>query len=149
MSGRSGALILFLAAGLLLPPAVAGQTGQKLPRGFSETILGPVPDPVNMFLTPDKRHVAYAMPKGDKQMVLFDGEPVGPEFDGILVDNSFVLNSNGFRMAYAVAVPQGTNTCTTCGPQGKWHAVIDGQPGPQYDRITGIAFSPDGKNVKE
>ena len=109
--------------------------------------LGPVPDPVDITLTPDRRHAVYVVTQNGKSQVLFDGQPAGPEFEGIFDRNSFVLSKDGTRMAYAVGREKKDGGCTTCGPQGKWWTVIDGKPGPEYDKVLGLTFSPDGKHV--
>ena len=114
---------------------------------FSPAVLGPVPDPVTILLSADKHHAAYLVPAGKKNQVFVDGKALGPSFDGVFLQNSFVASNNGSRFAYAVATDDPGNPCHTCGPQGKWHVVIDGRPGPDYDRVTDIAFSPDGSRV--
>ncbi len=127
-------------------PAGAGRAEATSVSGcpFDETRLGPVPAVVSLLLTADRRHVAYAVPEGERKRVYFDGRVAGPDFDGVFVNDSFVRGADGERLAYAVVKED--KPCTTCGPQGKWRAVVDGQPGPVYDKISRIDFSPNGKH---
>lgn len=141
------ALVALMATTAILSMPLAGESKPEDSGQFSEVTLGPVPDPVDITLTPDKRHAVYVMTKDGKNLVLFDGQVVGPEFEGIFDRNSFVLSKDGTRMAYAVGREKKDGGCTTCGPQGKWWAVIDGKPGPEYDKVLGITFSTDGKHV--
>jgi WD40 repeat protein len=138
-------LFVWIIAPVLL--SALSSLGQTRLEQFSTSVLGPVPSAVSMILTPDKRHVAYVAPNGDKKQLFVDGKSCGPEFEGVFLENSFVVSSNGLRIAYTIAKEDTNNPCNTCGPQGKWRAVIDGQAGPEYDRVTSIAFSPDGSRV--
>ncbi|MBW8782592.1 MAG: PD40 domain-containing protein [Verrucomicrobia bacterium] len=128
-------------AALLLASAVHGQN----PR-FSESTLGLVPAAVSMILTPDQQHLAYVVPEGGAKRIFFDGRAAGPQFDGAFVESSFVSSHDG-RTAYAIVKETKDAECSSCGPQGQWRAVIDGQAGPVYDRISRFAFSSDGKSV--
>jgi hypothetical protein len=136
--------VLLLA--FLSLPAATGRSEARSGSGslFVETRLGPVPSVVSLLLTADRRHVAYAVPEGERKRVYFDGRVAGPDFDGVFVNDTFVRGAGGGRLAYAVVKED--KPCTTCGPQGKWRAVVDGQPGPVYDKISRIDFSPDGKH---
>jgi Tol biopolymer transport system component len=121
---------------------------QNEPKGhLSSTAIGPVPDPVNITVTPNGRHTIFVMPNGNKQRVVFDGV-AGPEFEGVYVERSLVLSSDEKRTGYIVAtntpVPNG---CKTCGPPGKWRTVIDNQFGPEYEKILRVIFSYDAKKV--
>ncbi|MCW3116854.1 MAG: WD40-like Beta Propeller Repeat [Chitinophagaceae bacterium] len=83
----------------------------------------------------------------NKQCVVFDGVD-GPKFEGVYVEKSFVLSTVGKRTGYIIATNKpDPNGCKTCGPPGKWRAVIDNQFGPEYEKILSIAFSRDGKKV--
>lgn len=106
-----------------------------------------MPDPVTILLTPDRRDAVYVVPKGAGRQVHVDGRPAGPEFDGVFVEKSFVRSRDGRRTAYAVVKETKPGECSTCGPQGEWRAVVDGEAGPVYDRVNGLVFSPDGKRV--
>jgi len=126
-----------------------GQTNSTPSGKFCENILGPVPDPVMLILSADKRHVVYVMPYEDKKQVLIDGHVAGPDLDvnTTFVEQTFSMSADGKRAGYAVGKEDPNNDCHTCGPQAKWHEVIDGIDGPEYDKTTGIAFSPNGKHV--
>ncbi|MDN5286322.1 MAG: WD40-like Beta Propeller Repeat [Mucilaginibacter sp.] len=121
---------------------------QNEPKGhLSTTAIGPVPDPVNITVTPNGRHTIFVMPNGNKQRVVFDGV-AGPEFEGVYVERSLVLSSDEKRTGYIIATNQpAPNGCKTCGPPGKWRVVIDNQFGPEYEKILRIAFSHDAKKV--
>jgi roadblock/LC7 domain-containing protein len=90
--------------------------------------------------SPDGKCVVYVAMKGDKQLVVVDGQP-GPEYDGI---RNLVFSPDGKTVAYAAVKGD------------KWFVVVDGQPGPEYDQddvwvaqtvTVPIVFSPDGKRV--
>jgi WD40 repeat protein len=116
-------------------------------RDFSATRLGSVPEPVNITVTPDGRHTIFVMADGNKQRAVFDGV-AGPKFDGVYVERSLALSSDQKRIGYIIATNQpNPNGCKTCGPPGKWRAVIDNHFGPEYEKILGIAFSNDGKKA--
>jgi DNA-binding beta-propeller fold protein YncE len=120
---------------------------QQKPGEFIKSVLGSVPDYSVMFFTPDKRHVIQVQQDGSSKTVFYDGQPLGPEFSALLMDYSFVASSTGLRTAYAVGQEDPSNPCVTCGPQGKWHAVIDGVPSHEYDKVIGLSFSPDERHV--
>jgi len=83
----------------------------------------------------DRRHVAYVMPRGQKQCVVVDGQ-VGAEYDEICKGPIFSPYSN--RVAYIAKKGK------------KSLVVVDGQPGAEYyNAINGdsLIFSPDGKRV--
>ena len=85
--------------------------------------------------SPDSRRLAYAGERGDKWVVVVDGEE-GPEFSNVRTD-SLVFSPNSQRIAYATR------------ESGKWSVVVDDAAGKQYDRIdrSGPIFSPDSENV--
>ena len=141
MNNRIGMMVVLLLL-------VITSCNQNMPKGhFSTTALGPIPDPVNITVTPDGRHTMFVMPNGNKQRVVFDGV-AGPDFEGVYVERSLVLSSDGKRMGYIVATNKpGPNGCKTCGPPGKWRAVIDNKFGPEYEKILGVVFSHDAKRV--
>jgi len=85
------------------------------------------------FATPDGCHIAFVAQKGDKQLVVVDGE-LGPEFDGI-DERSLVFSPDGKRMAYVARKGD------------KWLVVVDGKTGPAFDGISQPVFSPDGKRI--
>lgn len=134
-----------LAATGLWTSVLAGETADT--ARFLETRLGPVPDPVTILLTPDRREAVYVMPKDGVRQVYLGGRPDSPEFEGIFVPKSFVRSRDGRRAAYAVVKETKPGDCNSCAPLGEWRAVIDGVAGPVYDRVNGLVFSPDGKHV--
>ena len=78
-------------------------------------------------------HLIYATRKGEKFLVVLDGEP-GPEYDEILTCTP-LFSPDGKRFAYGAR------------KGAKWRMVVDGQPGPEYDGLAEAhrAFSPDSK----
>jgi len=122
--------------------------GQKTPQGhYVVNNLSILPDPINISITPDSRHIMYVKTHGSKKQVVFD-TTAGPEFDGVYVDNTFVTTSDMKRIGYAIATNKAApGDCATCGPPGKWRAVIDSQFGPEYDKVGGITFNHDGSSV--
>ncbi|SEO07793.1 WD40-like Beta Propeller Repeat [Mucilaginibacter gossypiicola] len=118
---------------------------KETPINISTTTLCAVPNPVNITVTPDGRHTMFVVTEGNKQHVVFDGV-AGPEFEGVYVERSFMLSPDGKRTAYIVAsnIPA-PNNCKTCGPPGKWRAIIDNHFEPEYEKILNIAFSNDAK----
>ena len=103
---------------------------------IEDTRLGPWHSTTESIATSkDGCHIAYATVKGEKWLVVVDGQP-GPEYDGIMVD-SLIFSPDGERVAYAAEKGK------------KWLVVVDGQPGQEYDGIMegDPIFSPDGKSV--
>lgn len=141
MNDRIGMMAMFLLLVLISCRPTA-------PKGhIFETELGSVPDPVNITVTPDSRHTIFAMSDGKNQHVVFDGV-AGPGFEGVYVERTFVLSQDGKRAGYIIATNKPVaNGCKTCGPPGKWRAVIDNHFGPEYEKILGIVFSRDAKQV--
>jgi len=122
-----------VVAGATTPtqPAAGGAAGRLEwePLGSLE---GMKPLDIVASATPHGCHIAFAALKGDKQLVVVDGEP-GPEFDGIGKDHP-VFSPAGKRVAYAAQ------------KGGKWRVVVDGKAGPEMDAIAaGPVFLRDGR----
>jgi Tol biopolymer transport system component len=117
------------------------------PGRFSEFELGSSPGAETIILAENNRHAAYLTTTNGKKQVLVDGQPAGPQFDDVFIETSVSFSRDGKRIGYAIGKEDKNVDCTTCGPQGKWHAVIDGMPGPEYQKVHGIRFSPDGRSV--
>jgi roadblock/LC7 domain-containing protein len=79
----------------------------------------------------DGKHVAYAAQRGDKWLVVVDGQ-AGLEFEGISLP---VFSPDGKRVAYTAKRGE------------KWLVVVDGEAGPEFDVVSKLVFSPDGKRV--
>ena len=108
-----------------------------------EVALGPIPTDVsggNCSL--DGWHMAYVTRKGDKQLVVLDGQ-AGPEYNRIGLPT---WSPDGLRLAYVAVRGQ------------KSLVVVDGQPGPEWDAVEGegsaipmwfgaVVFSADSKRV--
>lgn len=115
---------------------VDGQPGPKHPAVF------------NAQLSPDGRHVAYLACDRQKYFEVFDGKP-GPEYDRI---TGQILSPDGRRIAYEarIGVPGSdfhgrpiTNDTEMAQP----FIVVDGTPGPKYDGVYQLIFSPDSRHV--
>ena len=104
--------------------------------------------------SPDGNHLAYVANKSKKPLVVVDGRD-GPEFDGSI--GLWKFSPDNKHLAFEVTIGIG-------GPDFPWESLklpykpvegvkefvgVDGQVGPQYDRIFSNhmrdqAFSPDG-----
>jgi hypothetical protein len=136
----------FLAVLLAADTARADATTPR--EAFTEQVIGEVPGDALITVTADRRHVYYTTGGKGRQRVVVDGRP-GPEYSGSLVEGSFVLSAEGGRVGYVVAeeatnVPPPPDGCVVCDPRSRWRAVIDGEFGPEYRQVHGIAFTPDG-----
>lgn len=101
----------------------------------SEQALGPLAGEVSYLeASPDGRHWACSVKRGDKYSMMIDGKPV-PEFDGAFTDLRF--SYDGSRFAYMVYEKRTR-------PDSKVFAVVDGRPRPE-DGIHTITLMPDGK----
>ena len=79
----------------------------------------------------DGKRLAYGVAKGDKWLVVVDGQ-ASPEYDGI-PEGSLVFSADGKRLAYMA------------GKGSKGLVVVDGQAGPEYDGVAcGPVFRRDG-----
>jgi hypothetical protein len=114
----------------------------------------------------DGRHYAYAQEQAGKWVVILDGER-GPAFDEIRGDFAVADFSSGYcvfdtRSAFFVweacrvqawearrvqGVDDGDGKRVVYGARkdGKWFAVVDGKPGPAYDKIGTIHITQDRK----
>jgi hypothetical protein len=120
----AGAIVLAASAAWLF-------AGSQTTGRVSEELLGSVPAGIMATVTSkDGLHVAYVVQKGDKQLVVVDGQP-GPEYDRIS-EGSPVFSRDGKRAAYVAQKGD------------KQLVVVDGQPGPEYDGIVkgGPTFRP-------
>jgi hypothetical protein len=88
-----------------------------------------------MALGPNNVSLAYEVLKGDKYVVVVNGQE-GPEYDDIMKD-SIVLSPDGTHFAYAAKKGNG------------WLVAVDGNEGPIYNGISigSPVFSPDGYNL--
>jgi len=85
------------------PAAQEDEKGQWMGRFEWERLgsldgMRPLHASIVRFATPDGCHIAFVAQKGDKQLVVVDGE-LGPEFDGI-DRSSLVFSPDGKRIAY-------------------------------------------------
>jgi Tol biopolymer transport system component len=124
--------------------------------------------------TPDGQRFAYKAVKGGKPLVVVDGEAAA-EFDGTGITNvpgnskAFFFSPDGKRLAYvsgeAVVVDGKVGTAYSSiatspifsadsksvayvARKGSSNAVVvDGQPGPSYDKVDFLSFSRDGDHL--
>ena len=82
----------------------------------------------SLVVSPDSRHVAYAVKREEKWLVVVDGVE-GKKYDGIL-EGMPVFSPNSKRVAYVAQ------------RGGKWLVVIDGGEGKKYDRSDGLRSAP-------
>ncbi|WPV02141.1 hypothetical protein SNE26_10170 [Mucilaginibacter sp. cycad4] len=114
---------------------------------YSVTKIAKLPNPVNITTTPNNQHIIYPISVGSKQHIIFDNE-AEPEFEGIYIEKSFVMGHDFKRHGYLIATNKTQpGDCPTCGPPGKWRAVIDRKFSAEYDKIAGITFSDDDNSV--
>jgi hypothetical protein len=93
----------------------------------------PTPDNPQDYISfsDDGSHVAYKARKGDKWLVVVDGEE-GPEYDEVTCGPLFA----------------DTGHCTYAARKGdNWVAVIDGRETPEHGWVGSVFFSPDGTRV--
>lgn len=108
---------------------------------IEEQRLGPVHDKImSSTFSKDGCHWAYVTSKGEKQLVVVNGQP-GTGYDSIAMGGPGyggpipVFSPNGKRIAYKAR--KGT----------KWFVVVDGRLGLGYDAIrVGPIWSPDSKH---
>jgi hypothetical protein len=130
--------VLILATLLAGVAVIRSQHTDPRATGITSTRLGPVPTRILVAATAmsrDGRHVAFVASRGDKMLVVVDGQP-GPEYDSIsAAPPVFSLDSK--RVAYVAGKGQ------------KQLVVVDDEPGPEYDGISAAppVFSPDSKRV--
>jgi hypothetical protein len=86
-------------------------------------------------VSPDYRHLAFVVKRGDKYAVVYDGT-VGKEYDEIKI-NEPIFSPDSKRLAY---IARSGN---------EWFAVVDGVEGKRYGMIfeDSLVFSPDSKRV--
>ncbi len=126
-----GMLAIFLSMTL---PAAWGQLSKSGRDAPVEEQLGSIPWPwQDARFSKDGCHVAIATKRGDKQIVVVDGQE-GPEYDMIFQVGP-IFSPDGKRLAYAAKKGQ------------KWLVVMDGHEGPEYDGIDRLDFSPNGKRL--
>ena len=85
--------------------------------------------------SPDSMQLAYIAQKGEEFFVHVNRE----RHDSYAVINArqgLMYSSDSEHLAY-VASPEEKN----------WHLVLDGEPGPQYQRIKHVTFSPDSSRL--
>ena len=86
-------------------------------------------------LSVDGQHCAYVAKKGEKWLVVLDGQE-GPEYDKIGKFGFFelIFSEDGERFAYAAQKGE------------KWVIVLDGRESPEYDEIGNYVFSADSRH---
>ncbi len=105
-----------------------------------------------IFFSPDSKHVAYGAMSGDASFVVLDGKE-GKRYDEVCFGfrEGIYFSPDSSRMAYIAArrikEPEGEPSDpdyddTAC---YKSFVVIDGREEKEYDRITGLTFSKNGK----
>jgi len=81
----------------------------------------------------DGKRLAFLSKRGKKWIFEVDGRETGPELDGIW-GSEWGFTRDGSRFYNAARL------------DGKWTYVVDGVPGPGFEVISPIVFSPDGKH---
>lgn len=83
-----------------------------------------------MFVHNSDRYVYFGK-RAKKWVILVDGKESGPEMDGI---EQWTTDREGKRIAVAGLLNK------------QWRWIVDGTPGPGFDVLSEITFSPDGKH---
>lgn len=107
--------------------------------------------------SPDSKRVAYFATRKEKRFVVLDGQP-GPEYDDGEVAVPLLFSPDSKHVAYAALRAIGTGGKTfTIGRDGKesisrtmgekWRLVVDGKPGPEFEKVVNPIFSADGSHV--
>lgn len=119
----------------------------------------------------DGRHFAYVTKRGEKNCVVVDGREAEAKYNGT---SDPILSSDGERVAFEtsggmvvvdgrlgteeigvgflpgelVFSPDGSRVAYTAYDRAspkRWSVVVDGKPGPRYDTVNSVAFSPDSR----
>lgn len=103
-------------------------------RGY-ETVYSTGP-----YFSPDSRRVAHVAKRGADLVVAVDAEEM-PGFGSVVPPVMFSPDSR--RVAY---VANGDPSAGPAVRSGGQRVVIDGEPGPLFDRVTGFTFSEDSEH---
>jgi hypothetical protein len=126
------------------PTADGGDQSAQLT--LQMTPLGPVspgPQPPQIDFSPDRQRTAIIATRGSRQAVMVDGQ-IGPAFSQIVHPPS----SGGYSTAKVLFSADSQSFTYIGDPDGTQEVIVtDGKPGPGYDRIRWVQYSPVGHRL--
>ncbi|MEE8200108.1 MAG: hypothetical protein V3R29_02980 [Candidatus Acidoferrales bacterium] len=110
------------APGLEVQEELIAEKGGLTPAADEEDIV-----------SPDGQRVAWRVKRGQKWVVMVNGEELGAEYEKV---EWIIFSPNSQRLAYRAK--RGDN---------RWVMVVDGEPGPEFEKVGDPSFSPDSQSL--